>query len=73
MNTSFFKNRLIVVKQCPNEGECVESYSREVKQLIDSRMLVGKSDEIKFYLLMSQNYSLIGTVPEHLKAFGRLV
>lgn len=43
MANPFNLNKSYVVKQCPNEGECVESYKREIKKLIDGGMLNGKT------------------------------
>jgi hypothetical protein len=48
MNNPWNINKTVVVKQCLGEGECVESFRREVTALIEQGMLSGKKDEFQF-------------------------
>ena len=41
------------------EGECVDSFKREVKRLIDSGMLLRKKDEFDFKLVVDEPKGLI--------------
>lgn len=70
-SNSYTFNRSVVVKQCPGEGECAESYKREVKSLIDSGMLASKADEFKFHLVVDHPQGILGASSEYVKAFHK--
>ena len=41
------------------EGECVDSFKREIKRLIDSGMLLRKKDEFEFKLVVDEPTGII--------------
>lgn len=73
MSTELHRNKSILVKQCPGSGECVDSYKREVKRLIDSGVMAGKAEEYEFHLFLTQAAGSKPAVSENVKSFYRLV
>ena len=43
MKAPFDFNKIIVVKQCQGEGECVDSFKRQIAKLIEEGMFNWKS------------------------------
>lgn len=61
----------VVVRQCIAEGECVESFRREVRALIEQGLLAGKKDEYQFRLVVDQPSGLLGSSSEYVRSFMR--
>jgi galactokinase/mevalonate kinase-like predicted kinase len=71
INNPWNVNRTLVVRQCIGEGECVESFRREVRTLIEQGMLNGKKDEYQFHLVVDQPSGILGSSSEYVRNFMR--
>jgi hypothetical protein len=67
MATSYDFNKSIVVKQCPGEGECLDSFKRQVSKLIEDGMFNWKSSEFEFQLVVDHPTGILGKSSDYVK------